>query len=239
MQGTSSKDCTGLTSGVAQYFNDTQEIDIEFLSREFSRDTSTYPVNLVIQSQGSAEAGYDAKNTGTYKRINLTFDPTAGFHEYRFDYLPGQVNFYADSEMLAEMNGSAIPTSPGHLILQHWSNGNPLWSGGPPTQDTFVTVSYVKAYFNSSNAALLSVRAKRCDDFIHKGRDHAFCEVPNVTAANASTGGHFFSNAENPMVAGGQEESDGNSDSRASCVTSLWTSLLLFLGLLFIIAVVI
>ena len=72
------------------------------------------------------EAGYDAKATGMFKQVNLTFDPSAGFHEYRFDYVAGRVLFYADSKLLAEMNGDSVPASAGHLILQHWSNGNPL-----------------------------------------------------------------------------------------------------------------
>lgn len=37
-------------------------------------------------------------------------------------------------------------------MLNHWSTGNPGWSGGPPAQDAVLTLSYVKAYFNSSNA---------------------------------------------------------------------------------------
>ncbi|KND92800.1 Beta-glucanase [Tolypocladium ophioglossoides CBS 100239] len=169
------------------YFNDTQEIDMEFLSREYTAGKQVYPVNLVIQSKQSMEAGYDASKTGTFQRVNLTFDPTDGFHEYRFDYLPGRVMFYADSEKLAEMKGDAIPSDAGHLILQHWSNGNPLWSGGPPTQDAFLTVNYVKAYFNSSDAKGNADWSKRCAD-----TKSAVCTVADVTAGNASTGGQFF-----------------------------------------------
>ncbi|PHH84970.1 hypothetical protein CDD83_1103 [Cordyceps sp. RAO-2017] len=132
------------------YFNDTQEIDMEFLSQLYDAGRQLYPVNLVVQSRKSMEAGYDASRTETFRRVNLSFDPTAGFHEYRFDYLPGRVVFYADSVKLAVMQGEEIPTNGGHLILQHWSNGDPMWSGGPPTQDALLLVSYVKAYFNSS-----------------------------------------------------------------------------------------
>ncbi|TQV90499.1 glycoside hydrolase family 16 protein [Cordyceps javanica] len=134
------------------YFNDTQEIDMELLSHEFDFENHVYPVNLVIQSAESMKAGYNAAKTGTFKKTNLTFDPTKGFHEYRFDYLPGSVLFYADSTLLAEMAGADAPSAAGHLVLQHWSNGNPLWSAGPPEVDSSIVVSYVKAYFNSSDA---------------------------------------------------------------------------------------
>lgn len=135
------------------------------------------------------DAGYDAKATGTFKQINLTFDPTESFHEYRFDYLPGRVNFYADSELLTEMTGDSIPSTAGHLILQHWSNGNALWSGGPPERDASLTISYVKAYFNSSDTSRNLDLAKQCN---MASGDGSVCIVPEVTAKNASTGGDFL-----------------------------------------------
>ncbi|KAL7929490.1 glycoside hydrolase family 16 protein [Trichoderma chlorosporum] len=191
------------------YFNDTQEIDMEFLSREFDPEKKIYPVNLVIQSEASQQAGYDASKTGTFKVVNLTFDPTIGFHEYRFDYLPSRVLFYADSQLLAEMNGTSVPSGPGHIILQHWSNGNPLWSGGPPTEDAVITVSYVKAYFNSSDANVQSSWAESCQKARGDGSDNRVCVIADVTAANASTGGTFFNTSDpnQPSNDGGKDES--------------------------------
>lgn len=194
-----------LTSGGEQYFNDTQEIDVEFLSREFDQERGIYPVNLVVQSRLSMESGYDASNTGTFQRVNLTFDPTTAYHEYRFDYMAGQVFFYADSELLGQMNGSAMPSAAGHLILQHWSNGNPFWSGGPPDQDAVITVSYVKAYFNSSSGA---GTRNSCHD---AGADRAICAIPDVTAVNASTGGDFFTKKINQPHSDG-DANDGGDD---------------------------
>ncbi|RGP59103.1 hypothetical protein FLONG3_11286 [Fusarium longipes] len=164
IQATHPQDHPGQSQGGVElrYFNDTQEIDIEFLSQEFDRDRIIYPVNLVVQSKASLEAGYDASKTRNFKRVDLDFDPTESFHEYRFDYFLGHVLFYADGKMLAQMEGSDMPTSGGHLILQHWSNGNPLWSGGPPTKDATVTVNYVKAYFNSSDHDRQSYLQGRC-----------------------------------------------------------------------------
>lgn len=178
------------------YFNDTQEIDMEFLSREFDVEKHVYPVNLVIQSEASMQAGYDASKTGTFKVVNLAFNPTIGFHEYRFDFLQDRVRFYADSRLLAEMNGTSVPTSPGHLILQHWSNGNPLWSGGPPEEDAALTVGYVKAYFNSSDAKTQSSWNSGCQKALSKGSNNTVCEVPNVTSVNSTTGGTFFNTSD-------------------------------------------
>ncbi|KLO88463.1 xyloglucan endo-transglycosylase-like protein [Fusarium fujikuroi] len=169
--GTKSGDGSGLE---LRYFNDTQEIDIEFLSQEFDHDNGIYPINLVVQSKKSLEVGYDASKTGSFKRVKLDFDPTDAFHEYRFDYLPGQVLFYADGKLLAHMKGGDMPSSGGHLILQHWSNGNPLWSGGPPKEDATVTVSYVKAYFNSSSSERQSQLARRCHE---SSKENPVCAI--------------------------------------------------------------
>ncbi|KAF4430972.1 glycoside hydrolase family 16 protein [Fusarium austroafricanum] len=186
------------------YFNDTQEIDIEFLSQEFDHNNGTYPINLVVQSKKSLEAGYDASKTGTFKRVKLDFDPTDAFHEYRFDYTPGQVLFYADSKLLARMKGDDMPSSRGHLILQHWSNGNPLWSGGPPKQDAIVTVSYVKAYFNSSNSKRQSQLMKQCHQ--SSGED-SICAIPDVT--NATLPGKYFDDSNLPPHDSDNGESNG------------------------------
>ncbi|KAK3313872.1 glycoside hydrolase, family 16 [Apodospora peruviana] len=174
------------------YFNDTQEIDMEFLSKDFDPSNNSYPVNLVLQSREAAEAGYKAAETGNFVKAYLPFDPTKDLHEYRIDYMPGRVFFYADGILLAQMNGSAVPSrSPGgHLILQHWSNGNPLWSGGPPREDAVLTVSYVKAYFNSSMPKSRADWVGRCKDPSASG---AICAIPNVTRTNKTAMGWFFS----------------------------------------------
>ncbi|ATY58528.1 Concanavalin A-like lectin glucanase [Cordyceps militaris] len=178
---------SGTCAAFFWYFNDTQEIDMEFLSMGYHRENSTYPVNLVIQSSDSAARGYDASGTPTYKTVDLGFDPSADFHEYRFDYLPGKVYFYADSKLLAQMEGAQMPDSAGHLILQHWSNGNAKWSGGPPKEDAAIVVSYVKAYFNSSDAMRESAWKTGCNS----SRVDA-CLVLNGTSENATDGGQFL-----------------------------------------------
>lgn len=179
-----------------QYYNDTQEIDMEFLSKDFHSSNASYPINLVLQSRAAAEAGYDASHTPTYQVANLPFDPRADFHEYRIDFVPGRVLFLADGTVLAEMdNPAGIPTHAGHLALNQWSNGNPSWSGAPPaTTDAVMAVRYLKAYFNSSDEARQRDFAARCTD---PGADGAVCDIPDVTAGNDSAAGWFFSGQNN------------------------------------------
>jgi hypothetical protein len=205
---------------------------MEFLSSEFDRVNNVFPVNLVLQSKQSLQNGYDASDTGTYQKFNLTFDPTTAFHEYRFDFLPGRVLFYADSEVIGLMNGTAVPTHAGHVILQHWSNGNPLWSGGPPATNAYLTVSYVKAYFNVSDPQSESNLASRCDK---TAGDRTPCVIPNVTARNASTGGQFFSSQGdyNGTDQGSSSSNSGGNESegiRRLLMTSFTCKLLVLLS---------
>ncbi|ETS84013.1 hypothetical protein PFICI_05889 [Pestalotiopsis fici W106-1] len=197
----------GTCSAFFWYFNDTQEIDLEFLSKDFSASGSHYPVNLVLQSPRSRSAGYDASGTGTFINASLPFDPTADFHEYRFDFLAGRVLFYADGDLLATMDDStgAVPKSSGNLILSHWSNGNAEWSGGPPNQDAASIVRYVKAYYNASSPARRNAAAARCVD---PTASAAVCAVPEGNAT-------FFFMYQDNMTAG-QAGADGNTDSGAT-----------------------
>ncbi|KAL2753833.1 glycoside hydrolase family 16 protein, partial [Sodiomyces alcalophilus JCM 7366] len=155
-------DIAGTCVAFFWYHNDTQEIDLEFLTKEFDPGNRTFPLNLVIHSPESQADDYDPIEAGSFLKVQLPFNPTTDFHEYRFDYLPGRIIFYADGNTIAEMDGAGVPTAGGHLILQHWSSGNPLWSGGPPTEDAVINIRYVKAYFNSSSVERREQLARDC-----------------------------------------------------------------------------
>ena len=179
---------------------------MEFLSKDYHHQNASYPINLVLQSRESETAGYDASRTGTsnFRRKYLPFDPTTDYHEYRIDYVPGKVVFYADGAMLAEMDGPAVPasSSPGHLALRHWSNGNELWTGGPPSRDAVLLVRWVKAYFNSSSERRVEDWNRRCGDgdpasSSSSSSPGAVCDVPSVTPEDRGPLSWFFTEQHN------------------------------------------
>lgn len=126
--------------------------------------------------------------------MNLPFDPTDSFHEYRIDFIPGNVMYYGDGQVLAIINTTAVPTSPGHLILSQWSNGDSGWSAGPPLQRAVSTVGYVKGYFNSSDPARQAAASARCKDHSASG---ATCTISDQISAPGSLFSNFFSNQPN------------------------------------------
>jgi beta-glucanase (GH16 family) len=94
-----------------QYHNNSQEIDLELLSRQFN--TSGGAINLVLQSTASVNKGYDASGTSGFQVQHLPFRPDQLFHEYRFDWLPDRVQFFVDGKFLYEMTEN-IPTDGKH-----------------------------------------------------------------------------------------------------------------------------
>ena len=167
---------------------------MEFLSKQMN-DTSS-PVNLVLQSPQSAQQGFSAQGTGDFANKQLPYRPDEGFHEYRFDWSPTAVEFYADGVLLQTLSKS-VPDSPGHITLSHWSNGDPGWSSGPPASDAILTVEYLKGYFNSSDPKRQEDWKSRCPS---TATLNATCEVPELKEApngNSSAHTFFFSQQKN------------------------------------------
>ncbi|EME48172.1 glycoside hydrolase family 16 protein, partial [Dothistroma septosporum NZE10] len=184
------------------YLSDSREIDMEFLSKQqqparpgHSSSPAGGAVNLVLQSPQSAEVGYVDPSSPDFALQDLAFKPQEGYHEYRFDWLPDRVEFYADGTVLQTMREN-VPSQAGAVHLSHWSNGNAGWSGGPPREDAVMVVSYVKAYFNSSIDGVGEKSLGEC------GQGEEVCQVPDQRTAPELSGmegnrtGHtmFFGN---------------------------------------------
>lgn len=198
---------------------------MEFLSREFNNSQGA--VNLVLQSPETAQT-HDAVNSSTYHVQYLPFRPDQEFHEYRFDWTPDRVAFFVDGQFVYEMNEN-VPSVGGHLQMNHWSNGNLKWSGGPPEDDTPMTVSYVKSYFNSSETAPHDNYKKRCPTL-----DPAkVCQIPDQSKApNGADAKTFFFSQDGPGKTPGQETFPLTSKASGSFVPSQALSISIFVTFL-------
>lgn len=98
--------------------------------------------------------------------------------------MPDRVDFFVDSVRVKSMRDN-VPNDAGRLFLNHWSNGSPGWSGGPPESEAVMTVLYAKAYFNSSDAARIAAAAGRCRS------GGSVCRIPGESSdgAGAASGG--------------------------------------------------
>lgn len=71
----------------------------------------------------------------------LSFDPTVGFHEYRFDLYPDKAEFYVDGELLHRFTED-LPEDPMRLYVNAWF---PMWlSGQKPETDSYVYVDWLE-----------------------------------------------------------------------------------------------
>jgi endo-1,3-1,4-beta-glycanase ExoK len=72
---------------------------------------------------------------------SLPFDPTDGFHEYRLEYGPGAVRFYADGRLMKEWT-DGLPASPMRLYVNAWY---PAWlEGRKPNKDKYLLVDSIR-----------------------------------------------------------------------------------------------
>lgn len=159
---------------------------MEFLSKQYENSGI---VNLVNQSPDSQAAGFNAAYTPGYDVQKLPFRPDGDFHEYRFDWIPGSISYYADDVLLRVFTHD-IPNSPGHMVLNHWSNGDIGWSAGPPVQDTAITIQYTHLYFNSSEPRELKRFNTACPNYdaakICKIQDSNVALMPPVSTTGNS-----------------------------------------------------
>ncbi|KAI8373567.1 concanavalin A-like lectin/glucanase domain-containing protein [Choanephora cucurbitarum] len=135
----------GTVAAFFYYRNNTSEIDVEMLSRLNNPYMSYFSVQpQVYESNGQASPLTNNKHP-------LSYNPTEDYHTYRFDWTPGSVRFYVDDEFVNELTTN-VPNSPGRILLNHWTDGNPNFSGGPPTETAELTLSKLNIFFNSSES---------------------------------------------------------------------------------------
>jgi hypothetical protein len=88
-----------------------------------------------------------------YKLVKLDFDPAAGFHEYRFDWHPGSVDYFVDGKPAGSLT-KQVPDQDAAMMLNNWSGNIADWGGPAPTEDMYMDVDWV-AYTSDFPAASL------------------------------------------------------------------------------------
>ena len=147
---------------------DANEIDIEILSRENAPDS--FLPQCRQGPDGLPDSGYvhfsvhlPAGKSITY-RHRVCFAPWKDFHTYSFEWRPGEIAWYIDGSRVdpdpqqievtldgwpvdgdSGFQGTAnVPQFPANLFVNHWTNGDAHWSGGPPSIDASMEVREVR-----------------------------------------------------------------------------------------------
>lgn len=87
-----------------------------------------------------------------YKLVKLAFDPAVDFHEYRFDWHPGSVDYFVDGKPIVSLS-KQVPDQAAAMMLNHWSGNIAGWGGPAPLEDMYLEVDWV-AYSSDFPATL-------------------------------------------------------------------------------------
>ncbi|KIM45489.1 glycoside hydrolase family 16 protein [Hebeloma cylindrosporum] len=122
------------------YLNDTQEIDWEILTSTVSKSSACVPAGIWATNQAVIPG-----QPSTHDIVEVSFDPSADFHEYRIDWTPGVSAFYIDGVQKAKLTTN-VPTNDGYWIWNAWSSGDPCWSNGPPVADSVTQIRSIEIF---------------------------------------------------------------------------------------------
>ncbi|GEM_PF-4310463 len=103
------------------------EIDVEMLTRENSN--LYYTLHHIQENVDS-------------KVYKMSYDPSAAFHEYRFDWYADKVAYFVDGLPTGTLKVSP-PDMDAQIMLNHWSGNIAGWGGDAPTQDMFMYVDWM------------------------------------------------------------------------------------------------
>lgn len=131
---------SGTVSAPFFYKNDNQEADIEAIT-----GGSYKGVHYTNQK-------VDTTADQTTVAFASSADLTSELHEYRLDWLPDRTDFYLDGVKQATLTEN-VPSTAGAWLWDNWSNGDPLWSAGPPSQDNILMISKIEMYYNTTTSA--------------------------------------------------------------------------------------
>src|SRR5207253_2241704 len=54
--------------------------------------------------------------------------PEAGFHHYKFVWVPGKIDYYIDG-VLVSTHTSNLPSAPAYIMMNHWGTNSTGWGG--------------------------------------------------------------------------------------------------------------
>ena len=146
------------------YASDTQETDIETLTRDD-------PQSVHFTNQPSSTTQMDLPD-------NLV---RSDFADYRLDWKQNVTNFYVNN-MLRNNFTTDVPTVNGSVYMNMWADGGNFAGSSPPTSDASMIVKSVHLYFNTSDLESASTWQKACQSTASTP-----CSVDSETVQSNST----------------------------------------------------
>jgi beta-glucanase (GH16 family) len=154
-----------IPGGVVGWFvyrttTDIHEIDVEFLTEDIKN------VHFTL---------HHVQTDVDYKKCRIDFDPTAAFHEYRFDWLANKVVYYIDGKKIDSLT-KKVPDAACSIMLNFWSANIQDWGGPAPVKDTYMYVDYMRYYSDAATSAR------------RPGFRNSDPLIPGISPGNSTTG---------------------------------------------------
>ncbi|KAL2207344.1 concanavalin A-like lectin/glucanase [Sarocladium strictum] len=136
-------DIPGTVTGFFNYKSDQSEVDIEHVSA-WAESTLLYTVKPQIYT----DSGNPDNSTYTRQPLREASSKN-GVHEWSFIWLPDVVHFGIGGEYKHSLTIN-VPSAPGRLALNQWSDGNANYSLGPPKENSTSTVTFLWTIYNTT-----------------------------------------------------------------------------------------
>ncbi|TNY23766.1 concanavalin A-like lectin/glucanase domain-containing protein [Rhodotorula diobovata] len=126
----------GVCHGFFFYDKDNREVDIELLTSYYTegRGDSVKP-GIQFTNHPLTPDGEMYNEVHAYP-----WDATADFHDYTVEWTADETIFSLDGEVIATFTTN-VPKKPMAFNWNSWSSGEPNWSAGPPTEDSYLLIS--------------------------------------------------------------------------------------------------
>jgi len=110
--GTGSVVSGQISAGFSFVNNSQTEIDFEI---EGQNPKTVWMTNWISTSQKQ------------YSSVFLA-SPDAGFHHYKFVWVPGRIDYYIDGTLVST-HTSNVPSTPAYIMINHWGTNSTGWGG--------------------------------------------------------------------------------------------------------------
>ncbi|KAK5080286.1 hypothetical protein LTR70_008749 [Exophiala xenobiotica] len=138
-----------LYASIFFYLDDTQEVDIEYLTHPESQGNNIHqksstgaPIPIWFCNQAMTSGA------SATQRVGPAPVDVSELHEYRIDWTKDFTAFYIDG-ILQKRHTTNVPNKPGRWIWNNWANGDYGWSAGPPSKDNIFKIQNITMYYNT------------------------------------------------------------------------------------------
>ncbi|EAT85366.1 hypothetical protein HBI56_136450 [Parastagonospora nodorum] len=162
----------GAVAGFFTFYDDSNESDIEILTRD-PKDQTRYTNQPSVDKSGNEIA---AASTGP---TNLA--PWDEWQTHRIDWLPKDSFWYLNDKQVAA-NTYSVPRKPSYLVLNMWGDGGE-WSGNMTVGDhAEFQIQWIEMTFNTSGPYTGSQKADKRDVMEKRGRKTCgnVCKIDDV-----------------------------------------------------------